>query len=69
MTVKEANAYMGRIGNAIKDLQLLISDDDLISNIENISGVRNLLSTVDISVNAMISYKRVLKDRIDNAEI
>lgn len=71
MTVKEANKLIEIIDKEVKNLQkfFLLSPEEREEIAEKVGLNSTLEGMVNVSVNAMLSWKSVLKDRIDNAEI
>lgn len=71
MTVKEANKYIEKIDNEVKNLQKLLSlTNDEKRVIEEGANLNTpVVGMVNIAVNCMCAYKNVLKEKIDNAEI
>lgn len=71
MTVKEANKYIEKIDNEIKNLQKLATlDAEKRGFIEETAELNSTLGgMVNTAVNAMCAYKNILKEKIDNAQI
>lgn len=71
MKVKEANKLIEQIDNEVKNLQKFncLSPAEREQIAENVGLNNTLENMVNISVNAMLSWKSVLKQRIEDAEI
>lgn len=71
MKVKEANKLIEQIDNEVKNLQKFncLSPAEREHIAENVGLNNTLENMVNISVNAMLSWKSVLKQRIEDAEI
>lgn len=71
MKVKEARKLIEKIDNEVKNLQKLQSmSEEREKELAEILGLNNTLkNTVCISVNAMLSWKSVLLNRIEEAEL
>lgn len=69
MTVKEANKYIEKIDNEVKNLQKLLklSEEEYEELADKLCINSSVTSIVNTSVNAMIAYRNILKDRINNA--
>lgn len=71
MTVKEANKYIEKIDNEIKNLQKLVAlDAEKRGFIEETAKLNSTLEgMVNTAVNSMCAYKNILKEKIDNTQI
>ena len=71
MKVCEANKLIEKIDNEVKNLQKLntLSPEEREELAEQIGLNTPVENMVNISVNAMLSWKSILKQKIDNAEL
>lgn len=71
MTVKEANKYIESIDKEISNLKKFLRLDDIQSqDIKDKVGLNGTFAEmVNTAVIAMIEYKKILKEKIDNTEI
>lgn len=71
MKVKEANLQIEKIDNEIQNLQklLLLSEEEENELADKIGLNNTIKGIVNTSVNAMMAWKSVLKQRIEDAEI
>lgn len=71
MKVKEANKLIEQIDNEVKNLQKFncLSPAEREELAENVGLNSPLENMVNISVNAMLAWKSVLKQRIEDAEL
>lgn len=71
MKVSEANKLIGKIDNEVKNLQKFntlspAEREELAEQVGLNSPIENM---VNISVNAMLSWKSILKQKVEDAEL
>lgn len=71
MTVAEAEKYIEKIDNEVKNLQKLLTmpHDEYEALAEKYGLNSSLEGMVNTSVNSMLAYKNILRKRINDAEI
>lgn len=71
MTVKEANQLIEKIDNEVKNLEKFhnLSKEECEELAEKLGLNSPIENMVHISVNAMLSWKSILRQRIENAKI
>lgn len=71
MTVAEAEKYIKKIDNTVKNLQKLLTmtTDEYEELAEKYELNSSLNGIVNISVNAMLAYKNIIRERIDKTEV